>query len=174
MPLNFPVGRPSEKRAEMKAEFRKYVDDDGTERFKFAGVTDGVVICPHLGVLPDGTRPTYRFVDLGDGKTGAMPDRLYVEVHTDDGRTVIIDATTTEAGIPEVHSVTITRTDTEVELSWGANPGQSFRVQFQDNLQGENWQDITTPIVAKDTTATITFSTELASRRFYRVTIPLN
>jgi hypothetical protein len=54
-------------------------------------------------------------------------------------------------------------------LSWPAAPGQTYHVQYKDNLSDSNWQDVTEKVTITGNTAFLTDPEPVASRRFYRV-----
>ncbi len=54
-------------------------------------------------------------------------------------------------------------------ISWPALPGQSYRVQYKDNLDNPTWLDVTGTVTIVGNTGFLTDLAPTASQRFYRV-----
>src|SRR5262249_54012015 len=56
-----------------------------------------------------------------------------------------------------------------VTISWTALAGQTYRVQYKDNLDDASWIDLAPDVTASGSTASTTDAT--VSQRFYRVAV---
>ena len=84
--------------------------------------------------LPDGTDAGVRVVRLPDGRSAAMPTRVFAEAHTSDGRSVIFDADSTDDGEIELRALTITKRDgSPLSLPDDAKVPQSWLEQARDS-----------------------------------------
>ena len=54
-------------------------------------------------------------------------------------------------------------------LSWPAAPGQTYHVQYKDNLSDSNWQEVAGKVTITGKTAFLTDPEPVARHRFYRV-----
>jgi hypothetical protein len=54
-------------------------------------------------------------------------------------------------------------------ISWPALPGESYRVQYKDNLDDPTWQDVTGTVTIVGNTGFLTDLAPAAGQRFYRV-----
>jgi hypothetical protein len=54
-------------------------------------------------------------------------------------------------------------------LSWPARPGETYRVQFLDDLNAPVWQPVNFPVTITGDQATLTDSAPGSGARFYRV-----
>ncbi|MBE0544767.1 MAG: PD40 domain-containing protein [Verrucomicrobia bacterium] len=54
-------------------------------------------------------------------------------------------------------------------ISWPAFPGQTYRVQYKDNLDDPTWQDVTGTVTIVGNTGFLTDLAPAAGQRFYRV-----
>jgi hypothetical protein len=70
---------------------------------------------------------------------------------------------------PAIASITFS--NSLVTINWTSIPGQSYRVQYLDNLTATNWTPLAPDISATGSTATATDPAMLASRRFYRLMV---
>ena len=73
------------------------------------------------------------------------------------------------AATPTIQSVSIK--DGVAVIAWTAIPGATYRLQYTDNLTGNEWVDAQPDIVATDATASATNSVASAPQRFYRVLV---
>lgn len=58
-----------------------------------------------------------------------------------------------------------------MSISWTAIPGQTYRIQYKDNLTDANWIDLPTAMTATDVSATMTDPVSPLGRRFYRIVV---
>jgi hypothetical protein len=68
---------------------------------------------------------------------------------------------------PIIESVVLK--DGAAVITWTANPGSTYRLQFKDDFNSPKWLDATPDIVATDTEASTTNSIVGAPQRIYRV-----
>jgi hypothetical protein len=68
---------------------------------------------------------------------------------------------------PIIESVVLN--DGTAVITWTANPGSVYRLQFKDDFNGPKWLDATPDILATDTEASTTNSIIGAPQRFYRI-----
>jgi hypothetical protein len=59
--------------------------------------------------------------------------------------------------------------DNAAVITWTANPGSVYRLQFKDDFNSPKWLDAEPDIIAKDTEASATNSIVGAPQRFYRI-----
>jgi hypothetical protein len=71
------------------------------------------------------------------------------------------------APAPRIESITLSKPI--ATITWSAIPGQSYRVQYKDNVRDTNWHDLLPEITATDTTAAANLSAGSAAQRFYRL-----
>jgi hypothetical protein len=60
-------------------------------------------------------------------------------------------------------------TDDIARLVWTATPGQTFTVQYKNNLDDPQWYELPDQIIADDTTATLEDHLDGENQRFYRI-----
>ena len=58
-----------------------------------------------------------------------------------------------------------------VTLTWTAEPGKVYRVQFNSRLDAASWTELA-ETMASDQTASVTIATGEANQRFYRIVVP--
>jgi Tol biopolymer transport system component len=56
-----------------------------------------------------------------------------------------------------------------IVISWAANPGTTYHVQFKNHLSDTEWQDLPVAVVVAGNRATVTDTTAAGAQRFYRV-----
>jgi hypothetical protein len=126
---------------------------DGTSLF-------GATIDPSSGVFRwtpalDHTPATNSFtVRVTDSGTPALSDAKSLRI-------IVITA-------PRI--LDIARAGSSVTITWRANPGKTYRVQYRDDLSAGIWLDLDGPITASGNTAIKIDSNANAPQRFYRVT----
>jgi hypothetical protein len=54
-------------------------------------------------------------------------------------------------------------------ITWTSVPGSTYRLQFKNDLAGDNWEDALPDVTATGVTATATNSIGVAPQRFYRI-----
>ncbi len=69
---------------------------------------------------------------------------------------------------PGIH-VALNVDDGFATLMWAAEPGRFYRVQYTDDLGGDNWRDLTDDLLALEDYATAADIVDTATQRFYRV-----
>ncbi len=57
-------------------------------------------------------------------------------------------------------------------LSWGANSGSTYQVQYKTNLAQTNWINAGGTILATNNTVSVSYPTQPDPKRFYRVVVP--
>ena len=73
--------------------------------------------------------------------------------------------------IVPVRILSILRQPTNAIVSFATAPGKNYAVQFRDSLTNTTWQTATT-VAGNGTIRTVTNSTGLVNRRFYRLRVP--
>jgi hypothetical protein len=63
----------------------------------------------------------------------------------------------------------ITKTNDVVTLTWSAIPGQTYRVQYTDQITETNWSDLAPDVITSGSTAAKTDSPGFTPQRFYRI-----
>jgi hypothetical protein len=91
---------------------------------------------------------------------------------TDNGSPVLADTRSFAVAVVERPLITgITVHDDVVSVSWGAVPGQAYRLQFASDLRSGIWEAAVPDIVATGETATHTNSIGTNLMQFYRVLV---
>ena len=70
---------------------------------------------------------------------------------------------------PSIQSVTTT--SGAVTLTWSAIPDRTYRVQFKDDLNESDWDDLAGDITAGAATASKADSSAFVGQRFYRILV---
>jgi hypothetical protein len=65
--------------------------------------------------------------------------------------------------------LTVTRSGSTATLTWQAAAGQSYQVQYCDDLGTGNWADLGAPVIASGSTAMAVDSSVSSPQRFYRI-----
>ena len=73
--------------------------------------------------------------------------------------------------IVPVRILSLLRQSTNSIVSFATAPGKSYSIQFRDSLTNTTWQTATT-VAGNGTIRTVTNSTGLVNRRFYRLRVP--
>src|SRR5439155_896000 len=68
---------------------------------------------------------------------------------------------------PVIQSITMSGTD--ATLVWSSVAGQTYRVQYKNDLSDPNWTDLTPDVTASGATATKMDPVGAATQRFYRI-----
>ena len=68
---------------------------------------------------------------------------------------------------PVIQSITTLGAD--VTLIWSSVAGQTYRVQYKNDLSDASWTDLTPDVTATGATATKMDSVGAATQRFYRI-----
>jgi hypothetical protein len=75
--------------------------------------------------------------------------------------------------LPVFHILYAAMSNSIVSVTWEAEVGRSYRLQYKDDLGETNWQDVLPDIVASGSTATATDPLAGGVSRFYRVRLSL-
>jgi hypothetical protein len=106
---------------------------------------------------------------IPSGPPGAITNSITVTV-TDNGSPNRSDSTTFTVVALDLVLGPIRLDQNGVTLSWGAIPGQTYRVQYKNRLDESNWVDLPGDITAADGIATaMDFMANTNQQRFYRV-----
>ena len=73
------------------------------------------------------------------------------------------------SSVPRPLITSISRTNTNVVLTWSATSGVSYRLQYNTNLLTTNWTDVAGDVLASGPSASITNSAATNAQRFYRI-----
>jgi len=65
--------------------------------------------------------------------------------------------------------ISVTTSNGVATVTWTSVPGNYYRLQYNDNLAGTNWSDVTPDVLATNLTASMTNVLGGANQRFYRV-----
>ncbi|MGH8399305.1 MAG: hypothetical protein ACRETA_13855, partial [Gammaproteobacteria bacterium] len=65
--------------------------------------------------------------------------------------------------------LSVTITNGVAQVTWTSIPGDFYRLQYKDNLNSTNWNDVTPDIMATNQTTSTTNTLGNSSQRFYRV-----
>jgi len=125
------------------------------------GATDGAGLDPATGVF------TFTTSDADAGTTNSFTIRV-----TDDGIPALSDAKTFAVAVvsrPIIESITVS--NDVVTVAWSAIAGQTYRLQYADNMEETNWSDVTPDVTAQGPTVTQTDAISPVGRRFYRVAL---
>jgi len=77
--------------------------------------------------------------------------------------------TVSATSVPRPLIQSITRTNNLITILWSAIANRTYRVQFKENLDDSNWNDLLPDVTASGPTASKTDTTALGAQRFYRV-----
>jgi hypothetical protein len=95
-------------------------------------------------------------------------DALNPQLTATNSFTVIVRATTPSA--PRILS--ITANNEAAVITWSSQAGQTYWLQYKDNLSDTNWQNAMTNVTAEGSTTSATNLLDSAPSRFYRVMAP--
>ena len=73
--------------------------------------------------------------------------------------------------VPPPETTSITMSGTDATLVWNSLAGQTYRVQYQTDLNDTGWKDVTGDVLAAGSTASKTVPVGDAAQRFYRVSV---
>jgi hypothetical protein len=88
---------------------------------------------------------------------------------TDDGTPALDDSKPFTVTVVSAPTADITVTGNIVTITWTAIAGQTYRVQYKDNIDDATWTDLAPDVSASGSTASTTDTT--TSQRFYRVAV---
>jgi autotransporter-associated beta strand protein len=88
---------------------------------------------------------------------------------TDDGTPTLGDSKSFTVTVVSAPTADISVSGNVVTLSWTSIAGQSYRVQYKDNIDDASWTDLAPDVTASGSTASTTDTT--TSQRFYRVAV---
>jgi hypothetical protein len=88
---------------------------------------------------------------------------------TDDGTPTLDDSKSFTVTVVSAPTADISVSGNVVTLSWTSIAGQSYRVQYKDNIDDASWTDLAPDVTASGSTASTTDTT--TSQRFYRVAV---
>ena len=128
------------------------------------GAPSGAAINPTNGI----------FSWTPDGTFANTTNDITVRV-TDNGSPPMSDARTFQVGVVaplQLDNPSGLFTNGEITISWNAISGLTYRVQYQDDIGGANWNDLLPDVPATNSTASKTDSVEAAPARYYRVRTP--
>jgi autotransporter-associated beta strand protein len=70
---------------------------------------------------------------------------------------------------PQPNILSITNSGTSVTLVWSSMAGETYRVQYKNDLSDLTWTDLSPDVTASGPTATTTDSVSAVTQRFYRI-----
>jgi autotransporter-associated beta strand protein len=88
---------------------------------------------------------------------------------TDDGTPALDDSKSFTVTVVSAPTADIAVSGNVVTISWTSIAGQSYRVQYKDNIDDASWTDLSPDVTASGSTASTTDTT--TSQRFYRVAV---
>jgi hypothetical protein len=123
---------------------------------------------------------------VDDSFQGYVPNRMVLSTRAlaiqPDGKIIVGCGMTAIRGVPTGYLVrlwandfppvlkNLTRTETNVNLSWHAISNRTYRVQYTEDLTANNWTDLPGDVCATNNVAGMTDSScGEARQRFYRV-----
>jgi hypothetical protein len=71
--------------------------------------------------------------------------------------------------LPEFQAAILT--DNKLSLSWSAESGASYQLQFNSDLSSSNWTNLGDPAIATGSTLILMDSVTNVSQRFYRLAL---
>jgi hypothetical protein len=133
--------------------------------------------------LYDRLTKTTTLVTAGTDNAGLADNRSLLPVFSNDGRTLVVQSSAANLisddlnQAQDLFAFTILYADLRPEpelgaglwLSWPVLPGQTYTVQFKNNLQDATWTDATGTITNVGTKLFFSDSASAAAQRFYRI-----
>ncbi|HSU55492.1 MAG TPA: immunoglobulin domain-containing protein, partial [Candidatus Dormibacteraeota bacterium] len=109
-----------------------------------------------------------------DQRTGSRADTMYVDnvlvTSTSIGGALaapLLQIPPIVTAAPVIQSLALS--DGQAVITWTANSGSTYRLQFKDSLAAPDWKDVSPDIIASGPSATATNSIDSAPQRFYRI-----
>jgi hypothetical protein len=90
---------------------------------------------------------------------------------TDNGTPPLNDARTFTVTVVSDPNLEIALVGDVVTVTWTAIAGQTYRVQYKENLDDAAWSDLTPDVTASGSTASTTDTITSSSQHFYRVVV---
>jgi autotransporter-associated beta strand protein len=107
---------------------------------------------------------TWTTIASDENTTNAITVRV-----TDDGTPALNDTKSFTVTVVSAPTADISVSGNVVTISWTSIAGQSYRVQYKNNLGDATWTDLAPDVTASGSTASATDTT--VSQRFYRVAV---